>query len=84
MSRMLLADLVILDMVGYDVIIGMDWLSKHYVLIDCKNKAVMFRPNMNNLCFIEMGLYLRLPSFHLSQVRWFGREYKACWLICSI
>ena len=25
---------------GYDVILGMDWLSKYYVLMDCKTKNI--------------------------------------------
>jgi hypothetical protein len=29
-----------LELKGIDVILGMDWLSKHKVLIDCANKSV--------------------------------------------
>jgi len=28
---------------AYDVILGMDWLSKYYATIDCKNKLITFR-----------------------------------------
>jgi hypothetical protein len=31
-------------MVGFDVILGMDWLLKHYAIIDCRGKVVAFRP----------------------------------------
>ena len=34
------ADLISLSINGYDVILGMDWLSKYYVLIDCKTKNI--------------------------------------------
>jgi hypothetical protein len=35
-----LANLVVLESKGIDVILGMDWLSKHNGLIDCAKKAV--------------------------------------------
>ena len=28
----------------YDVILGMDWLSTHHAVIDCRKKKVEFRP----------------------------------------
>jgi hypothetical protein len=34
------ANLIVLESNGIDVIIGMDWLSKHKVLIDCAMKSV--------------------------------------------
>ena len=40
----LCVDLIILKMHDYDVILGMDWLSKHYAKIDCKKNKVTFRP----------------------------------------
>jgi hypothetical protein len=36
----LIANLVVLDSRGIDVILGMDWLSKHKVLIDCAMKSI--------------------------------------------
>jgi hypothetical protein len=35
-----ITNLIILDSKGIDVILGMDWLSKHKVLIDCAKKSV--------------------------------------------
>ena len=43
-ERELCADLVILDMTDYDVILGMDFLSKYGAIIDCKAKTVGFKP----------------------------------------
>ncbi|KAL5555986.1 hypothetical protein UlMin_038222 [Ulmus minor] len=43
-ERELSADLVMLDMTDYDVILGMDFLSKYGAMIDCKAKAVGFNP----------------------------------------
>jgi hypothetical protein len=34
------ANLIILESKGIDVILGMDWLSKHKVLIDCAKKSI--------------------------------------------
>jgi hypothetical protein len=34
------ANLIILELQGIDVIHGMDWLSKHKVLINCAKKSV--------------------------------------------
>jgi hypothetical protein len=34
------ANLIVLESKGIDVILGMDWLSKHKVVIDCAKKSV--------------------------------------------
>ena len=45
-GRELLADLVLLDVIDFDVILGMDWLAQHYASLDCREKVVIFRiPN---------------------------------------
>ena len=33
-GRELLADLVLLDVINFDVILGMDWLARHYTTLD--------------------------------------------------
>jgi hypothetical protein len=35
-----IGNLIVLELKGIDVILGMDWLSKHKVLIDCAKKSV--------------------------------------------
>ena len=42
-GRDLLADLVLLDVMDFDVILGMDWLSQHFTTVDCRRKEVIFR-----------------------------------------
>ena len=36
-------DLIALPFHEFDLILGMDWLSKHRVIIDCDKKIVVFR-----------------------------------------
>jgi hypothetical protein len=33
-------NLIVLELKGIEVILGMDWLGKHKVLIDCAKKSV--------------------------------------------
>ena len=42
-ARELLADFVLLDVMDFDVILGMDWLSQHFATVDCRRKEVIFR-----------------------------------------
>ena len=42
-GRELLADLVLLDVIDFNVILGMDWLAQHYGILDCREKEVIFR-----------------------------------------
>ena len=37
------ADLVIMEMNDFDIILGMDWLSEYYTFIDCREKKVIFK-----------------------------------------
>jgi hypothetical protein len=47
------ANLIVLESKGIDVILGMDWLGKHKVLIDCAKKAVkLTTPDGKELEFI--------------------------------
>jgi hypothetical protein len=41
----LLANPIVLESKGIDVILGMDWLSKHNGMIDCAKKAVRLTPS---------------------------------------
>ena len=43
-DRELFVDLIVLDMDEYEIILGMDWLSKYHAKIDCRKKIVVFQP----------------------------------------
>ena len=36
------ANLIVIDMIDYAVILSIDWLSTHHVMIDCRKKRVCF------------------------------------------
>ncbi|XP_047320545.1 uncharacterized protein LOC124924570 [Impatiens glandulifera] len=40
-NRKMLADLVVVDMVGFDLILGKDWLFQHEAQINCNKKRVV-------------------------------------------
>ncbi|XP_062119196.1 uncharacterized protein LOC133832938 [Humulus lupulus] len=42
-GRELFVDLIKLDMNDFDVILGMDWLTKYNATINCKKKMVVFK-----------------------------------------
>ena len=42
-GRELPVDLVLLDVMDFDMILGMDWLSQHYATLDCLSKVVSFK-----------------------------------------
>ena len=41
-GRELVADLMVLPVLGFDIILGMDWLANHYATLDCREKKVVF------------------------------------------
>jgi len=42
-DKTLAIDMLVLDTKGYDVILGMTWLSQYYAVIDCREKKINFR-----------------------------------------
>ena len=56
-----LADLILLDIHDFDVILGMDWLSRHHATMDFYRKKVRFcRPGQTEVVFY--GLRKTLPN----------------------
>ena len=48
-GRELPIDLIILEMVDYDLILGMDWLSKYNATICYKRKKMVFQPSKGEI-----------------------------------
>ena len=42
-NRVTLVDLIELDMLDFNVILGMDWLRSCYASIDCRTRVVKFQ-----------------------------------------
>ena len=62
------ADLIVIDLKGLDVILGMDWLASNYALMDCFRKEVILRrPGLPVVIFY--GERRRAPSGLIS-TRW--------------
>ena len=58
-----LGDLIELSFMEFDVILVMDWLSRHQAIVDCRMKRMTLRtPNDNEVIFIGE------KSNHLSNV----------------
>ena len=69
-GRELFIDLVVLDMPDYEVILGMDWLSKYHATIDCQKKIVIFRPpEEEEFLFIGTTYKLRTPIISAMKAR---------------
>ncbi|XP_022858457.1 uncharacterized protein LOC111379330 [Olea europaea var. sylvestris] len=69
-NRELCADLIVLDVEDYDIIFGMDWLSKYQATIDCKRKLVAFLPLENKpFTFIEIEKGFRVPTISVSKAQ---------------
>jgi len=72
-----LADLVLLEIQGYDVILSMDWLAKHKATIDCKGKILtLYTPEGGRLVYKEYNSNSVIP--HISATRAFKMMKKGC------
>ena len=61
------ADLVALDMRDFDVVLGMDWLSRHRATLDCYKKEVkLHKPGKMEVKF--KGLRRELSSCMISAI----------------
>jgi hypothetical protein len=73
----LVGDLIHLPIEDYDIILGMDWLSRHYGLVDCKQKVVYFyKPRKDVLEF--RGEKVKAESCLISRARAQKLLYKSC------
>ncbi|XP_075515504.1 uncharacterized protein LOC142550153 [Primulina tabacum] len=61
-NRLLFADLILIPMVAFDVIFGMDWLSAYRAVIDCVGKTVKFLADDHDSdVFVGLGSSMGIP-----------------------
>ncbi|KAG6506647.1 hypothetical protein ZIOFF_031974 [Zingiber officinale] len=51
-QRTVYAELIVLEMTDFDVILGMDWLTRYEAIIDCKQHTVMLRELLVAIVFV--------------------------------
>ncbi|KAH0773587.1 hypothetical protein KY290_010724 [Solanum tuberosum] len=64
-------DLILLDMVDFDVILGIDWLSPYHAVLDCYAKTVTLAM-LGISTLLWQGAYSHTPTWIISfmQARW--------------
>ncbi|XP_015965475.1 uncharacterized protein LOC107489223 [Arachis duranensis] len=60
-------DLIYLPMVGLEMILGFDWLSKNRVLLDCFEQTIRSMPEGENRAVVATGYYLNSIMVHCSR-----------------
>ena len=71
------ADLIVLDILDFDIILGMDWLAKHRATVDCYRKEVQFsQPGEPEVIFCEERKTLSTSLISVMQANKMLR--KAC------
>ncbi|GFZ04934.1 hypothetical protein Acr_17g0005060 [Actinidia rufa] len=70
-DRRIEADLVVMDMSGFDIILGMDWLSSNRAIVDCFRRRVTITISSGD-SFYFMGDRLDFPTSSLHHLR--GRQ----------
>ena len=83
-DKVLAANLIPLTMQHFDVILGMDWLTAHYAVIDCVSKRVSFRePGSEEFHF--QGRVVVSPPFIISAMRACRLVKNGCQaFLCSV
>ena len=70
------ADLLVLKMKEFNIILGMDWLSEHYAFIDCRGKQVIFEIPGKGTCIFE-GIKTQTPESSSTQLSCILKEVRA-------
>ena len=69
---LLTVDLQVMDMSGFDVIIGMDWLTAHQVVIDCDcRRVIAYTPD--EVCVMFQGHKQHAMPQAVHNSRWHGQ-----------
>ncbi|XP_073317232.1 uncharacterized protein [Primulina huaijiensis] len=64
-GNLVYADLIVLPMPEFDIILGMDWLLRNRVLIDFQRRSVLVRPPWMTQFLFETDMYFPLPRIIL-------------------
>ena len=80
-AREFLADLIPLPFREFDLIMGMDWLSKHRAIVDCGQKTVVLRCS-DQIEVIVQGIRTNTMSNVISTMqarRFMGKDVRHSW-----
>ena len=68
-NKKLLGDLVILDVRDFDLILGMDWLSRYYARVDYRQRIIDFKlPQQPILNYRGVKLMATIPMISVMKV----------------
>ncbi|XP_072066812.1 uncharacterized protein [Arachis hypogaea] len=71
-------DLICLPMIGLEMILGFNWLSKNRVLLNCFERTIQYMPEGKNGAVIAEGYYLNSVMVHCS-----GKECQSYILLAA-
>lgn len=84
-GKTLEANLYLIEMKDFDVILGMDWLGRNYATIRCREKAVSFqKPGEEQFSFPGIKTKLNLQLVSTSQAERMLREETSQGLLVNI
>lgn len=76
-NQIIPANFILVKFIDFDVILGMDWLSQNYAMVDCRNKVVTFqRPGLPMVTFV--GEYRKLKHGLISTMKVKKMLKKGC------
>ncbi|XP_075500077.1 uncharacterized protein LOC142538652 [Primulina tabacum] len=76
-TRLLFADFIVIPMIAFDVILGMDWLSAYRAVIDCVGKTLKFLADDHESdVFVGLGSSMSFPIISCLQAT--KLLYKGC------
>ncbi|XP_050233405.1 uncharacterized protein LOC126681891 [Mercurialis annua] len=81
-GRELLADLVLLEALAFDVILGMDWLAQHYASVDCMKLVTFSTPGIETVSF--QGEELKSTTSIISTIKAQRMMRKRCQAFLAI
>ena len=76
-AREFLADLITLPFQEFDLILGMDWLTKHRAIVDCGHKTIMLRCSDQSKVIVQ-GIKSSVMSNVISSVQARRLMRKGC------